>query len=270
MGISFENGILRTFLKKGLSFRVQRPGLPPDGPLTPALMAMSCKDEKGYPVSPVGADLADLYARRTTRVAFLHTSGSGITPWRRFIILDTDFCGTGQVSSPDRIGLVAHELTHLLQRDLAQRYYWPSGGLRPSLSRRWVGDSTNYMEVIAYLIEWTIEYDLLVVQVPDPGLDRDAQGNYQRDLTAIRRRLATLASTDAQNAARLVVNIFPDNAVYRKNYHLENHLSDRRIPSEGWHIWLRQMGFSRESVDHVFSVAAQGQAVFIDPVSLFS
>lgn len=259
---------VRTFLRKGLTIQVQRPGLPPDGPLTPALRAMSGTDEQGRPVSPVGAEVASLYARRTTRVAFMHTAGSGITPWRRFIVLDVDYRGAGHTLSPERIGLVAHELTHLLQRDLAQRYYWPSGGLRPSLFRRWVGDSTNYMEVIAYLVGWTVEYDLLAVWAANQGLSQETQENYRRKLAAIRQRLATLAAVDARNATRLVVKTFSDNTVYRKNYLLENRLPDGRIPPGGWPTWLRQMGFSRTTVDHIFMIAAQSKVVFIDPTTL--
>jgi len=258
---------VRTLLKKGLSIQVQHPGLLPDGPLTPALKAMSGLGEQGRPVSPVGDEVASLYARRTTHVAFMHTAGSGITPWRRLIILDAEYRGAGQTLSPERIGLVAHELTHLLQRDIAQRYYWPSGGLRPSLSRRWVGDSTNYMEVIAYLVGWTVEHDLIAVRAANPGLSQDTQEDYQRNLAAIRQRLATLAAADAHNATRLVVKTYSDNAVYRKNYRLENRLPDGRIPSGGWTSWLRQMGFSRKCVDHIFNTAAQSKAVFIDPTT---
>jgi hypothetical protein len=256
---------LSIFVKKGLSIRAQKPGLPANGPITPCLQAMAVRDGSDQPVSPVGADVARLYARRRTRVVFMHTAGSGITPWRRLIVLDADYKGEGQTKSPATIGLVAHELTHLLQRDLRNPNYWPSGGLRPRRSRRWVGDSTNFMEVVAYLVGWTVEYDLTASRLASPELPPEVQEQIRRALRSIKNRLATLASRDARNATRLVLKTFPDNGVYRKNYQLENRLADGRIPSGGWYDWLMEMGFSRRAVDHIMVIAAQGHAEHIDP-----
>lgn len=260
--------VLRKLFQKGVTLRYQRPGLPEDGPLTPCLKAMAALDEGGRPVSPVGADVARLFARRKTLVVFTYTAGSGITPWRDLIVLDREYMGEGQTASPARIGLVAHELTHLLQRDLRHPYYWPSGGLRPSLNRLWIGDSTNYMEVLAYLVGWTVEHDLTAYKAfsQETADDRGAQG--RGIVQSLRDRLATLAGPDARNACRLVLKTFPDNAIYRKNYARERRLPDGRIPPGPWHDWLRQLGFSRQAVDHIMILAAQGKAEIIEEASL--
>jgi hypothetical protein len=256
---------LKKFFQKGVTLRYQRPGLPEDGPLTPCLKAMAAVDEVGRPLSPVGADVARLFARRKTLVVFTHTAGSGITPWRGLIVLDREYMGEGQTASPARIGLVAHELTHLLQRDLRHPYYWPSGSLRPALNRLWVGDSTNYMEVLAYLVGWTVEHDLIVSEAASSQeLTEARRAQTQGVVRSLRDRLATLAGPDTRNACRLVLRTFPDNAIYRKNYTRESRLPDGRIPPGHWHEWLRQLGFSRQAVDHIMVLAAQGKVEIID------
>lgn len=259
--------IISTFRKKGLQLRQQKPGLPPDGPLTPWLLAMSVRGDSGQPLSPVGAEVARLFSLRKTRVVYTHTAGSGITPWRRLIVLDADYRDPSSWTSPAKIGLVAHELTHLLQRDLKPKQYWPSGGLRPSFSRRWVGDSTSFMEVVAYLVGWTVEYDLTAARARDPGLPEDLRQRSNRALPGLRDRLATLSGPDVHNAVRLVLKIYPDNGVYRQNYRLESRLPDWRIPPGSWYAWLGQMGFAREAVDHIWVVSAQGRAQQIDAPS---
>src|SRR3990172_12317995 len=91
---------LSIFLKKGFTLRMQRPGLPEDGPITPCLRAMAVTSAQGQPLSPVGADVARLFSQRATRVVFIHTAGSGITPWRGLFVLYTHYRGDGQTKSP--------------------------------------------------------------------------------------------------------------------------------------------------------------------------
>ena len=269
---------LKVFINNGIKIQKQRPGLPEDGPITGFLKSMSRSVSDGSstteigtinsgftPISPVGMDVARLFAQRHTRVVYIHTAGSGITPWRELIILDSDYLGARKVGSPAKNGLVAHELTHLLQRDLEPHYFWPSGWLRPSFSRRWIGDSTNYMEVLAYLVGWTIEYDFTAAMLKSDDLTPGERARNQRVLTILRNRLATLAGDDPRNACRLVLKTFPDNMVYRQNYILENRLSDGRIPPGSWHYWLRQLGFSLQAIDHIMVLASQGQGEWIDP-----
>ena len=268
---------MKAILKKGISMQIQRPGVPENGPITPSLNAMAIQNsgrslQPGDKVtrlgersiSPVGADLVNLFAQRSIRVMFLNTGGDGVTPWRGLIILDAGYRGEGQTRSHDSIARVAHELTHLLQRELNQPYYWPGGGLLPSPSRRWLGDSTNYMEVLSYLVGWTVEYDLIAFQNISADLSSAESKGNEKMLETIRDRLATLSGLDPRNACRLVLKLFPNNPIYRQNFELENRTSDGRIPPGSWHQWLRQMGFSRQAVDHIMIIASQGQEEWVD------
>jgi hypothetical protein len=265
---------INRFFNKGISIRRQQPGWPADGPISLCLKTLSGNFQEGSPdhssglgnraISPVGADLARIYAKRKLWVLFVNTEGSGVAPWRGLIILDPDLRGEGQIKSPGTMGMIAHELTHLLQRDINQPHYWPSGGLRPAFGRRWIGDSTNYMEVLSYLVGWTVEYDFMVARTLSPGQSTGQHARDERALATIRDRLATLTGADARNACRLMLKLFPTNAVYRKNFQLESRIPDGRIPPGSWHTWLRQMGFSRQAVDHIMILSARGHAERIE------
>ncbi len=244
---------IRTYVKKGISLRVQQPGLPDDGPITPFLRAMSRLDDSGE-LSPVGVDLAGTINGRKVWVMFVHTGGAGAAPWRGQIILDSKYRGQGQASSSGNVGLVAHELAHVLQRDLKGKH-WPGGGLRPTLKTRWVGDSTNYMEALSYMVGWTVEYDLRIHEAST----RDSR------LRVLESRLATVAGDDARNAARYVLKLYPDSKVYRQNHRLEAKTRDRRIPPGGWQYWLRQCGFSDDTVNHIRNIAQNGEGEWVDP-----
>jgi len=220
--------------------------------LTPALQAMAATKPDGGSISTVGAELAGLIEPLTIRVAFLPISGSGVTPWRRWVVLDGSYRGQGQASSPGRIGLVAHELTHVLQRELGDTYFWPGGGLRPSRSRRWLGDSTNYMEALAYVVGASVELDLLEAKGMQPN-------------RRLRDDLASLTGEDAANAARYVVKSHPENAVYRKNYRAETQSPDGRIPPGGWSHWLGAIGFGSAAVERIRELAALGSSQVVEP-----
>jgi hypothetical protein len=97
---------------------------------------------------------------------------------------------------------------------------------------------------------------------PDRSAGQNARD--ERTLATIRDRLATLAGPDPRNACRLMLKLFPNNAVYRKNFEVENRTPDGRIPPGSWHSWLRQMGFSSQTVDHIMILASRGQAKWID------
>lgn len=269
---------LKEILRKGLAIRTQQPGLPEDGPITPSLKAMSRIGLKisayigdktsvklGNPLSPVGADLARIIAGHYVRVFFVHTAGEGITPWRGLIILDSEYLGEGQIKSPATIGLVAHELTHVLQREFRNPNYWPSGRLRPTLTGRWIGDSTNYMEVLSFLVGWTVEHDLTGSHVLSSGKLSRELIKEERRLASLRDRIATLSGSDPRNACRFVIKHFPKNQIYRQNFKVENRSPDGRIPPGSWHYWLRQMGFSHQAVDHIMILASQGCEEWIDP-----
>jgi len=208
---------------------------------------MSVAGPGGEPLAPLGAEVARLVDGLGVRVAFMPTGGSGVTPWRKRIALDRSYRGAGQAAPPSRVALVAHELTHLLQRELNDSRYWPSGGPVLSRGRRVLGDSTNYMEALAYAVGWSVEYDL-----------RLAAGETRSSLGTLEARLATVAGDDAANACRFVVSLFPTNRVYRSNYAFEKGQPDGRIPTGGWRHWMGMQGFSGASLDHLGQLAALG------------
>lgn len=252
------------FLSKQVSSRVE------DGPLSPLFNQFSQTTSKTpvvnvlkgegtrQPVSIVGMDLVRIYAHRSLWVLFMDTSGSGIAPWQGLIVLDADYRGKGQVKTPSRLGIVAHELTHLLQREFNQLHYWPGGGFRPARGRRWIGDSTNYMEMISYLVGWTVEYDFTLAGMlhADPSLEQDTE--QERTLKTIRKRLAAFTDSDPRDASRKILELFPKNIIYQQNFRTESRYPDRRIPPGTWHSWLSQMGFSRLAIDHIMVLAARG------------
>lgn len=233
--------------------RTQKPGHPDGGPITPSLLAMSTVKQNAEPVSPVGFDLARIFRMRRLRVVFLNTGGGGVTPWRNWIGLDSSYPGMGQTRSAYRVALVAHELTHVLQRERNDPYYWPTGGLRPARGRRWLGDSTNYMEVLSYLVGNTVEYDLLTEGLdPAPIRERD------RRRLILSNRLATFSGNPI-NATHAVLKFHPDNRVYRQNCRYELTLPDHRIPPGGWKAWLGRLGFSTSAIRHIETIAASGR-----------
>lgn len=206
---------------------------------------LSARDGAGRPVTPAGAEVERLIGRIPVRVGFLPTRGSGITPWRRAIVLDTEYRGAGQATRPARVALVAHELVHILQREIGDTEFWPSGGFRPSFSRRWIGDSTNTMEVHAYIVGASVEIDLT---------ESAAQADW----------LATLTDDDALNATRAVVKRFDTNPIYRQNYRVESRSAGHRIPPKDWAHWLAALGFEPAAIDHIRAQAAAGQPKTID------
>jgi len=137
-------------------------------------------------------------------------------------------------------------MLHVLQRELRDPEFWPSGGLRLSLTRRWIGDSTNYMEVLAYIVGTSIEIDLLP----------EREGGKARQLSDW---LATVAGKDALNATRAVVKRYEDNSVYKQNYRQEARTPGRRIPSQPWPHWLDVIGFEGQTIEHIRRLAAVGQ-----------
>ena len=268
---------LRSLLRKGVSIRTQQPGLPEDGPISPSLETLAntvreghphpmvrLGDEVPLPISLIGAELASIFAQRRVRVIFTDTGGSGVAPWRGLIILDSEYHGDGQISSPKAIARVAHELTHLLQRQFNQPHYWFSGGLHPAFGRRWIGDSTNYMEVIAYLVDFTVEYDFTAARSLSPDRSAGQHAEDKNILASIRDHLATLTGPDPRNSCRLVLKLFPKNAIYRQNFEMEKRIPDGRIPPGSWHYWMRQMGFSRPAIDHIMVLASRGRAEWIE------
>jgi hypothetical protein len=234
---------------------VQEPGLPPDGPLTAAYEAMMVVGPTGDPASIVGTELVDLMRDRRVNVSFILPSGSGASPWEGRILLAERLVDPSKLDVPENAALVGHELTHDLQRDINDPRFWPDGGLKFEEPKRgYIGDSTNYMEVLAYIVGDTIEYDLLlqkstVVVLTVDELDR---------LREIEDTLATLTDPDAWSAAQSIAADHQNCEVYLNNFVLENSLPDHRIPPGGWQHWLRETGFSDASIDYIETISARG------------
>jgi hypothetical protein len=221
-------------------------------------------DDGKPPVSNVGNELVELVRGRGVWVFFFPTKGAGVAPWRGLVIYDTTYKGDGQTETHGRVSLVAHELTHVLQRDLADPQYWPSGLPNPKLYTRWITDSTNYMEVIAYMIQWTVEYDLLKDEERKESTTKGRDRTIKNRLRVIEHDLATLTSRDARNAARLILQKYPNNYFYKQNHRKEFTVADRRIPSGGWQHWLKILGFSPQVSTHIRQIAARGTVIPVD------
>ena len=240
--------------------RRQGPGPDPNGPIGPSLSALAATDASGAPVSPIGSELATMIEGRGVDVTFLDV-GFGVVPLAGRVVFP-EYMADAAPPMPWGPGFAAHELTHVLERDLNDATYWPSGG--PSIDGgRFVGDSTNYMEVVSNIVGLTVEYDVRFDANPnDPGLPD------------ILDELATYTDADALNATRYLVSdswdaTNPDaNAIYRANYAYELTVGDHRIPAGGWDHWLKEMGFSDAAVQHIQGLAAQGTVEVVDPASL--
>jgi hypothetical protein len=110
------------------------------------------------------------------------------------------------------------------------------------------------MEVLAYIVGDTIEYDLLLQKssaVALSALENQRLINIQNDL-------ATLTDPDAWSAAQSIAAKFQNCDVYLNNYVIEYGLTDHRIPPGGWEHWLKELGFSDASIDHINSIASNG------------
>ena len=121
------------------------------------------------------------------------------------------------------------------------------------------------MEVLAYLVGWTVEYDLASIRLHDPEISDEEQVEVEAQLTTIRDRIALFTSVGSHAASRLICDLFPDNPIYRQNFETERRYADRRVPPGPWHAWLRQMGFTRTAVDHILVLAAQSHLTKAEP-----
>jgi uncharacterized protein YukE len=246
-------------------YAVQGPGADSDGPITGYLDKFSSVDASGNVISPVGAELTGLIQGRQDGVTITFIDfNAGIVPWQGHVVLPPNFADGGQLGSAGNVGLVGHELTHVLERDLNDPMYWPSGA--PALGgARLVGDSTNYMEVLSNIVGQTVEHDYLS-QIPPASR---VQSQTDR-LLKIEDNLATYTDADALNATRYLVKSDNSIEVYRDNYVHELGISDHRIPAGGWDHWLKTMGFTDTAIQHISDIASQGTAVRVDPAELSS
>jgi len=276
----------------GRLFAFQGPGLPADGPVTLSLTAMSRTDSSGIPLSLVGSELVGLVDGIGTRVAFLEGLnsevsggvGSGVAPWAAQIAIPAEYISTGQISGGTpvaetaRVGLVAHELTHALQRQLDDPLYWPDGKspsilqldhANPSLSplalARPIGDSTNHMEVVAYIVGETVQYDLLQAELANPAMDQLDRARINTMMRQIEEDLATYTAPDSLNANRWMMRRHPGSFFYQWNHFTESLLPGNRVPSGGWEESMRDVGFSDAAVSHIQGIASLGTPQVVAP-----
>ena len=244
--------------------RFQPPGEDLEGPIAPVLRKLSEDSNSGGPKSIVGLNVAHLIRKHGVWVSFLPTKGAGVSPWCGHIWLDVRYKEQGQTRSPRRIGLVVHELTHNLQRKIGDPNYWPRGGLKPIEHTRWIADSTNFMEVLAYLIGWVTEYDLEQDRLKHDQLTTGQKESINEKLRVYENLIATLTDSDVENAKRLALIQDQDNFFYKQNYRKEAKTPDGRVPRGGWRHWLKEMDFSPKSIKHIKSLAARGKKLDID------
>jgi uncharacterized protein YukE len=253
----------------------QSPGLPQDGPITAALETLSARDSNGNPVSPVGAELVELIeARGGVTVLFtdsLTGGDAGIAPMKGLIFLPERYMDPAVQRQPENAALIAHELAHVLQRDLpafpdgfptATTGSWPFSpdGFDPfnlDYGVPLVGDFTLYMEVQSNLVGKTVEYDLIqhaISQLP-PGQAPHDQTT--RRINEIMNDLATYVG-DAGDAAAYVLQDYRHVTMYQGEMVREVILG-ARIPPGGWEHWLGEQGFSQEgAIHHIRDLAGQG------------
>jgi cell division septation protein DedD len=243
-------------------YSVQGPGPDPDGPIIEYMEKFVAIDASGNPISPVASELTRLIEAHELGVTFFDINNSGIVPLQDYVVLPPNFADGGQANAPANVGLVAHELTHVLERDLNDSTYWPDGRA-PNAAGFPIGDSTTYMEVLSNIVGQTVEYDYLS-QIP-PASRLPSQTDR---LLQIQDNLATFTDADAHNATRYLVKSDNGVEVYRENYVHELGFADHRIPTGGWGYWLKQMGFSDAAINHISGIASQGQAISVDPAEL--
>lgn len=237
----------------------QGPGLPPGGPITLSLREMAAVDTNGVPISPVGSELVDLVDDLGIRVAFI-TGGDGVAPWTGQIVLPTAYTGTGQIDGntaviqTGRVGLVGHELTHAVHRELQHLLYSPP-----------VIDSTNHMEVVAYIVGETVQYDLLEARLSDPTLPERQRFPIEVAQQSLANHLATYTGSDQLNANRYMLQEHSTSLIYRLNHFRESLIPGHRIPPGGWEQSLRDIGFSDAAIDHIKNVASNGTAQVVGP-----
>ena len=217
-------------LAKYVSIQMQRSCMIEGDPLTEYLRLMSN--------TIVGKDIGDIFFWKKTRVVFLPIGGCGVAPFQGTILLDNIY--RDRPMETKYITIVAHELAHLLQRELDIPEWFPSGNFKPSLTKRWIGDSTNYMEVLAYLVGWAIWYDLS----SNPLVRLDLSGHIR------------ILTGNKYAACEHIRDKFYWVDVYKKNQILEDRTPLNRIPPGEWWEWLGYMGFTNASINRIFDIAS--------------
>jgi hypothetical protein len=265
----------------------QEPGLPPDGPISGAMQYLSRVDDDGNPVSVVGTELAGLIdGRGGVSIMFSDnlTNGgtAGVAPVKGLVWLPESYESPAEQMEIGKASLIAHELDHILQRDLpefpsglpsvslpfAGAGSWPfgPGGFQPIESVGVygfpiAGDFTLYMEVQSNIVAGAIEYDLLAQEIGNHTPDTPAYNTIEGRMETIQNSLATFTG-EAENAVAYVVDRYAGrdpHGMYLGEF-VREVASGGRIPEGGWQLWLGEQGFSQAAIDHIDEIAQGGTA----------
>src|SRR3990170_1308393 len=254
----------------------QRPGFPADGPITRAIELLSAVDANGDPISVVGADLARLiYARGGVTVSFsdVLTGGghAGVTPLKGWIWIPESLSILSNQEQEDVVAWIAHELAHVLQRDLSAfpdggpgAGSWPWGpygevsasGLFLSDTSAIVGDFTLYMEVQSNIVDKAIYYDLLEARLQSLP-QNDPQIKITTDLMQVLANHLANYTGSAADACGYVLQEHGLHGMYLGEMVREVAFG-ARIPSGGWQYWLMEQGFSEDAIRQISEIAATG------------
>ncbi len=265
----------------------QEPGLPGDGPITGAMQFISRVDDDGNPVSIVGSELAGLIDDRGgVSIMFSDnlTNGgtAGVVPVKGLIWLPEAYESRTEQMELGKASLIAHELDHILQRDLREfptglpsvsipfsgAGSWPFGpeGFQPITSAGLygfpiVGDFTLYMEVQSNIVAEAIKYDLLADELSNLQPGTFEYVSLEGQMGTIQNVLATFTG-DPENAVAFVVDRQTGrdpHGMYLGEF-VREVATGGRIPPGGWQFWLEQQGFSQAAIGHIEEVAQGGVA----------
>ena len=110
------------------------------------------------------------------------------------------------------------------------------------------------MEVVAYIVGETVQYDLLQAKLLDPSLPQPEGRAIEAKLTDLATNIATYTDPDQLNANRYMIQQHPGNLIYEWNHFGESIIPGHRIPPGGWEQSLREIGFSDEAIQHILDI----------------
>jgi hypothetical protein len=116
------------------------------------------------------------------------------------------------------------------------------------------------MEVVAYIIGETVQYDLLETRLADPNLTPPERLPIQNEMARLATNIATYTSSDQLNANRYMVQQHPGSLIYQWNHFRESIIPGHRIPPGGWEQTLREIGFTDKAIQHILDIPANHNA----------
>jgi hypothetical protein len=291
---SWYDQTINRFIYQDIGLQV--PGFPKDGPITPVLNFLSETDASGNPKSIVGSEVVRLIERQGGIFVWFSNNltggGAGVAPMKRLIWLPDSFANPSNQIRIFEARITAHELEHLLQRELPEypdgtptltpramhtgSWPWNPEGFRPfDLSFEYgaplIGDFTLYMEVQSNIVENAVHYELLDARRSELLLI----GDPQNDIPAIDRTMAEIVDSlatytgDAEVACAYVVHESGAYGMYVGEMVKELSFGPR-IPPGGWEYWLQRQGFSEESIQRITDIANQGTPIDFPTSDIFS